>query len=1856
METNTNFNSSVGKKTNQRSGLIRFLCLKALLLFCVMLSVQNSNAQPFTVTPVQNITIIEAVKECGQGWQFKFKTSAQTQTIIIKDNEAGTNITGSSYDISGLGYSYLGWGDQIGLNDGNYQNDTIYGYITKSPNRIVFSKTAQDCRTDPELTVSKSTLALPMCSWASVSDSESFTIAGVLLQGDITISSLDEGIKFSSDNSLYSDDLTIPQASGESPQTVYVRYEGTDFPTATDTISCATTGGATKKIAVTVQAVPPALHVSTNNINNLVGYVGTAPEAIPFTVTGTCLSGDITLTTTDDFEISTTSATTGFTDEELTLSSPGGEVWVRLKAGLDLGEYPGSIEVSNETAGITSLQTIALSGKIVPPFTVEAGQGIISVTEVSKCAKGWKFEFSTNNAYSKMLKIKENGIIISLGVYEVSGLGFSYLGWENEENIGLNNGNYSDRTLYGYITTNPNKIEFSEAEPDCSTNPKLTVSKDTLPLPMCSWASVSESGSFTITGVFLQGDITISSSNEGIKFSNDNSLYSDDLTISKETGESPQTVYVRYEGTGFPTATISCATTGGATQDITVTVQKVLPALHVSTINIDNLGYAFGREPEAKSFTVTGGECLSGDITLTATAGFEISTTNATTGFADGLTLSSSGGEVWVRLKAGLDVGTYSGSITVSNEKESIITSQTITVSGKIVPPFTVEAGPNGITSVTEVSKCAKGWKFEFTTHQTDGEQTLLIKENGTNVSELSYEISGCNYDYKNWGTVYVGNKDGNGMYKNATLYGYITTDPKKIVFSETAPDCSTDPKLTVSESALSLPMCSWASVSESQSFTITGVFLQGDITISSLNDGIKFSRDGSSYTAGPLTISKETGESPQTVYVRYEGTGFPTATISCETTGGTTQNIAVTVQEVLPALQTSTTDINNLVGYVGTASAAIPFTVTGTCLSGDITLTATADFEISTTSATTGFADRLTLSSSGGQVWVRLKAGLDVGFYSGSITVSNGTAGITPQTIALSGEIAPLSRTFYLRNSGNWSDLNSWSLTCRGSAVTDSDMPITQYDDIVLGCNNQTDQTLTIDIENAVCKSIRFEGDRSKVKLNGNILSVKADFNSNKPDWFVDFAGEGSKLEIGGNIELPTQWNQKGFLNTADGTIELTGCGQSINIHNANNFTIGTFIQSATCTTKYVKTGGTITITTHYDQNCNPINLASNETNNGFATGFAGEWNNWDEGLINIGPCGAPEPAIRISGYEKPDLSPYIEVPPFPDEEIVTSQVQGNLVLYASHINASATDTCKWYKKEEDGSWTKVAAGDSSYTTSTPGLYRAAIRDSVSNEVLFRLPATFIWTGSVGSNWNDINNWDIDEGANIKKISMTKYDDIQISGDAADYPELTDTVRCNNIHFMHGATIGKIHNLKYNNASAEITLKPFRWYMLASPLDSITAGNFYRDGLLTYIRYFSVKGGTGEWSKTVGDKNVPLTLCKGFAIQTFDMLKPMGDVTFTLPLSKLAMENGDSYHPEVTIDLNGEHLADPNTGIKNETGYVMVSNPFLSHLDLDEFFAANPGINKYVKVYSNEDSRSGTFSDLVCGGDPALNTEAGAPNKIAPFQAFFIDPGNIVSENGTLTLKFDAEKMSSTCITTKLRNTQIPDDILRIKATIGGITSGDAVVTATPEASNEYVWGEDSRKLLAQESTIEIFTMAGDIPCDINLLNRNNLNSLRIPININTNQTGILTLEIDGAIGFISAKDILLYDSESGDITSLLEKNLFEIDKTSSDNLEGRFYLIFEQNEDEDSTTDNIEEKQDEGKVFVGTIDNHLVVESRGELILSVTVYDIAGKTILSVGDINKSSFNRSLYGPMTYIVKVVTDKRVLTAKVVIK
>lgn len=217
-------------------------------------------------------------------------------------------------------------------------------------------------------------------------------------------------------------------------------------------------------------------------------------------------------------------------------------------------------------------------------------------------------------------------------------------------------------------------------------------------------------------------------------------------------------------------------------------------------------------------------------------------------------------------------------------------------------------------------------------------------------------------------------------------------------------------PLITVNPAALTLIAPSLGTPSAEQTFTISGLYLAGDIGVTAPT-GFDFTLTSGSGYVTSLNLTPTAGTvSATTIYVRYlGGSASASGNIDCTSTQATTKQVALNGSVAPPpSLTVTPLSLSFTSQGTGIPSGERTFTVSGVNLVGQITLTASADFQVSLTSGS-GFSSGVMLSPTGGTVanttiYLRFTPTV-TGTTPGTVTVSS--PGATTRVVNLSGTIS---------------------------------------------------------------------------------------------------------------------------------------------------------------------------------------------------------------------------------------------------------------------------------------------------------------------------------------------------------------------------------------------------------------------------------------------------------------------------------------------------------------------------------------------------------------------------------------------------------------------------------------------------------------------------------------------------------------------------------------------------------------------------------------------------------------------------------------------------------------------------------
>ena len=225
-----------------------------------------------------------------------------------------------------------------------------------------------------------------------------------------------------------------------------------------------------------------------------------------------------------------------------------------------------------------------------------------------------------------------------------------------------------------------------------ATGPLITVGADVTGLDYFEGNGPSPEGSFSVGGVNLTTDITVTAPANFEVSLTSGSGFTSSVTIPIDGGgvAASTSVYVRLNSGLTPaTYTADAIASAAGVSDVAVSLSGTVSAadpLVTVTAFVDALNYSLGAGPSNEDSFSVEGLFLTNDIIITAPTNFEVSLTSGS-GFASSVSVTPDGSgtvmstDVYVRLAAGLSVNGYSGDVTVTSVGT---TDQTVALSGNV--------------------------------------------------------------------------------------------------------------------------------------------------------------------------------------------------------------------------------------------------------------------------------------------------------------------------------------------------------------------------------------------------------------------------------------------------------------------------------------------------------------------------------------------------------------------------------------------------------------------------------------------------------------------------------------------------------------------------------------------------------------------------------------------------------------------------------------------------------------------------------------------------------------------------------------------------------------------------------------------------------------------------------------------------------------------------------------------------------------------------------------------------------------------------------------------------------------------
>ncbi len=582
--------------------------------------------------------------------------------------------------------------------------------------------------------------------------------------------------------------------------------------------------------------------------------------------------------------------------------------------------------------------------------------------------------------------------------------------------------------------------------------------------------------------------------------------------------------------------------------------------------------------------------------------------------------------------------------------------------------------------------------------------------------------------------------------------------------------------------------------------------------------------------------------------------------------------------------------------------------------------------------------------------------------------------------------------------------------------------------------------------------------------------------------------------------------------------------------------------------------------------------------------------------------------------------------------------------------------------------------------------------RDTIN---VYMAPDTLVWTGlGQNQNWHDYKNWkrplitsidialknypqaniprkctDVLIPDSIDNYAVNIYADLTnkalFPGNSTDYSYYPKS-ECANIWFRHGGEVMRTDSLDYDAAYVQLILEANRWYTLSAPLRSTYTGDYYvknpnplLDDIEMYTRLYSIvnpeTGETGidKFTGVFNSPNDSVNVGKGLSFWV-DNKKPINVLTkheFWFPKHNpsynIYYRDGSIKQANIQTARDREHrfvyesVIQPNGDIALKTiqpaagSYTLVGNPFMSHLNFEQFYTANSSL---IEDFYEVLDKNNNWVTYTIGG---INT--GIDEYIAPMQSVMVkskvNSGFQLIANPLMTLNRPGEKLRSESSEEEPR-----PEILSVEVYQGGVAN-KCLLIYTPDGHLNlnvpkfYV----VQNVAAEEVPVTVYTR-NQIGSSMDIQTVGSLEGFEIPVGIRTNIAGEFRLNFGGIMDFAPEYDIYLNDMETQTSYNLREGSMYTFTKkvTSPTALyDTRFTLTLAK-----MPTGILDVAQPISNITVFANNGVLqVVATNGSTLQDVALYDLQGRMITGLKDVNTSTVQIPVKTGQIYIVRAVSN-----------
>lgn len=488
-------------------------------------------------------------------------------------------------------------------------------------------------------------------------------------------------------------------------------------------------------------------------------------------------------------------------------------------------------------------------------------------------------------------------------------------------------------------------------------------------------------------------------------------------------------------------------------------------------------------------------------------------------------------------------------------------------------------------------------------------------------------------------------------------------------------------------------------------------------------------------------------------------------------------------------------------------------------------------------------------------------------------------------------------------------------------------------------------------------------------------------------------------------------------------------------------------------------------------------------------------------------------------------------------------------------------------------------------------------------------------------------------------------------------------------IYFKPEATLMNQHYLGYQKAWVDFEMEAGKPYWMSAPLKGVYAGDMYAPSSngrqeteaftdITYsetansrwnpafyqkawdkaITYSNNEDGTSttsinavksNWSIEYNDVTVPYSLGKGFysKVEKKDegnvlVRLPKADTEYKYETKTRALTNTEKQpsdygrladESEIIIDLSKEDTETTQEEVDGDGKHFLVGNPYMTYLNMSEFFNENAKENNPVLVKKYWLLENGASKAIV--GTPDVEWVNNETEKdpissfIPPMTAFFVELSDKAGDDKTI--KFTTAMMAAKPTTTDnvyTKSYSASNPILTLTVERGETRSVARLLTSD-KGHDEYEASEDAVLLLDSELDAPmVYTVAGDVAAQFNTMQ----SIKNVPLGVYADKGEEVELTIRGISQF--AEKLYLYDAVTKQSTPLDDDSYtFRVTGPSH----GRFTL----------TSQNRISAESDICVYSPIPGQLLVMSSPEEPLQRVQVYDMSGRMVTSRDNIGNTT-----------------------------